>query len=188
MNMSSNCDDYELKLRWVTMRVMPLDTLLWSPVHFLWQTSYFWKLSSRPVLQAACYVGHVRSFKGAGGALPAGMHLKEPTNAAAVSMAVYLDGLFGVEVEAIRVRNSIMNLLESPSNYARLRRELAVYLNLKGDLLDTACAWCRDEGIEELRHIWGAVMVSEFVDVLSLSPEDKQVLPEDILFRKYLRI
>ena len=50
MIMNSNCDD----IIWMTMRVVPLDILLLSPVQFLWQTSDFGKPLSRTVLEAAC--------------------------------------------------------------------------------------------------------------------------------------
>ena len=99
LNMSSNCEDFF----WVTMRVVPLHVLLESPVEFLWLTSDF----GRPVCHAACYVAPVRSFKGAGRALPVGMHLN------------FLEELFGVETEASHVRDSILTLLESLRDYAR---------------------------------------------------------------------
>ena len=99
LNMSSNCED----VFWVTMRVVPLHVLLESPVEFLWHTSDF----GRPVCHAACYVAPVRSFKGAGRALPVGMHLN------------FLEELFGVETEASHVRDSILTLLESMRDYAR---------------------------------------------------------------------
>jgi hypothetical protein len=97
--MSSNCEDFV----WATMRVVPLRVILESPVDFLWLTSD----CGRPVFHAACYVATVRSFKGAGRALPVAMHLNS------------LDELFGVETEASHVRDSILIVLESLRDYAR---------------------------------------------------------------------
>ena len=56
---------------------------------------------------AACYVAPVHSFKGAGRALPVGVHLNS------------IEELFGVETEASHVRDSILTLLESMRDYAR---------------------------------------------------------------------
>ena len=61
----------------------------------------------------------------------------------------------------------------------RLRDELASWLEVglgKSRLLDTACRWCFDQGIEKLRHIWEFDMVSELADTLSLSHADPRVL------------
>ena len=61
----------------------------------------------------------------------------------------------------------------------RLRDELASWLGVglgKSRLLDTACRWCFDQGIEKLCHIWEADMVSELADTLSLDPADPRVL------------
>ena len=99
LNMSSDCED----VFWVSMRVVPLHVLRESPVEFLWLTSDF----GRPVCHAACYVAPVHSFKGAGRALPVGMHLNS------------IEELLGVEMEASHVRNSILTLLESLRDYAR---------------------------------------------------------------------
>ena len=58
-----------------------------------------------------------------------------------------------------------------------LRKELSSWLGVcNGELLETACRWCSDEGVGKLSHIRDADAVSEFAEALSLKPTDRRLL------------
>ena len=65
----------------------------------------------------------------------------------------------------------------------RLRKELSSWLGVffgnscfSSQLLDTACRWCSDEGVEKLSEIRDADAVSEFAKALSFDPADPRLL------------
>ena len=58
-----------------------------------------------------------------------------------------------------------------------LRKELSSWLGVcNGELLETACRWCSDEGVGKLSDIRDADAVSEFAEALSLDPADPRLL------------